>query len=444
MKKVLNFVKGAVGLAALVTFALVLVWLFGPLSQRVPVEQQERPIGTVTATASLPPVTATPEPYPPPSMPLPDTPTPGPYPPPRTPKPPFPPPTFSPTPPLPTPTGPIPSTYDIIWAETAWNREEHRPVSITFWRANVADLDNQIEIATLPIAQSLDNARLSPDGDKIAFTACPRNCGPRDGSLWVMNVDGSEIREIAHAIEAVDALGHSPAWSPDGRSLIYLRVVPKELSQSEASPHIYELHSVSVDGTKDKTLVTEPMAGIYPLGWSADGGAIYYERTLSDTELWRVKATGESPPEFVSSLPSSWSVPRFSPDGTKLTIYAEEEGLVLLSSDGQERRVLSPLSEPFSGIWSADSTEIIGPYWNRLQLRAVNVNTRAARDLITAQLTDIADRLLATSPDGQWLAVRVYGSGQISLLWIGTSVRVEVPETSGLHSSYFVGWIPIE
>jgi Tol biopolymer transport system component len=443
-RKVLNFAKSALGLAALVAFVLALVWLFSPLSQKVPVGQQEQPVGTATATASLPLATATPEPYPPPPMPLPDTPTPGPYPPPRTRTPvPFPPPTFSPTPPLPTPTGPIPSTYDIIWAETAWIREEDRPVSITFWRANVADLDNQIEIATLPIAQRLSNARLSPDGDKIAFTACSGSCSYRDGSLWVMSVDGSEVREIAQGIDAVDALGHSPAWSPDGRSLIYLRVVLKKVQQSEASPHIHELHSVSVDGTKDKTLVTEKMAGIYPLGWSADGGAIYYERTLSGTELWRVKATGESPPEFVSSLPSSWSSPRFSPDGTKLTIYAEEEGLVLLSSDGQERRVLSPLSEPFSGIWSADSTEIIGPYWDRLQLRALNVNTRAARDLITPQLTD-RDRLISTSPDGQWLVVRVYGSGQISLLWIGTSVRVEVPESEGLHSSYLVGWIPTE
>ena len=438
MKKVLDLVKGALGLAALVAFALVLVGLFGPLSQRAPVGQQEHPVVTATPTASLPLATATPEPYPLPPVPLPDTPTPGPYPPPRTRTPvPFPTPIPSPTPPLPTPPGPIPSTYDIIWAETAWNREEHRPVSITFWRANVADVDNRTEIVTLPIAQWLQNARLSPNGDKIAFTACSGSCGPWDGSLWVVNSDGSGLREIARGIEAADARRHSPAWSPDARSLIYLRVVPKEVLQSEASPHIHELHSVSVDGTKDKTLVTETMAGIYPLGWSADGGAIYYKRTLSDAELWRVKAAGESPPEFVSSLPSSWGSPRFSPDGTKLTIYAEEEGLVLLSSDGQERRVLSPLSEPFSGIWSADSAEIIGRYGDQWQLRALNVTTRAARDLTAPQLTD-RDRLISASPDGQWLAVHSHASGRISLLWIGTGVRVEVPTTGSVS---FAGWI---
>jgi len=438
MKKVLNFAKGAVGLAALAAFVLVLVGLFGPLSQKVPVEQQEHPTGTVTATASLPPVTATPEPYPLPLVPLPDTPTPGPYPPPRTRTPvPFPPPTFSPTPPLPTPTGPIPSTYDIIWAETVWIREENRPVSITFWRANVADLANRTEVTTLPIAQWLQNARLSPNGDKIAFTTCSGSCGPWDGSFWVINIDGSGLREIAQRIEAADALGHSPAWSSDGQSLIYLRVVSKEPPQSEASPYIHELHSISADGTKDKTLVTETMASIYPLGWSVDGKMIYYDRSNRGHELWAVDADGERLPQFVNSLFSGWGVVGFSPDGTKLTIYTQEEGLVLLSSDGQERRVLSPPSEPFSGIWSADSKEIIGPYWNKLQLRALNVNTRAARDLITPQLTD-DDRLISISPDGQWLAVRSYARGQIYLLWIGTNLRVEVPMT-GIAS--FGGWI---
>jgi len=215
--------------------------------------------------------------------------------------------------------------------------------------------------------------------------------------------------------------------------------VPKQL---ERSPHLNELHSISVDGAKDKNLVTtEAMeAGICPLGWSADGRLIYYDRISRGHDLWAVDANGERPPQFVNSLYYGWGWVRFSPDGTKLTIYSQEEGLVLLSSDGKERRVLSPPSEPFGGIWSADSAEIIGKYVykNELQLRALNVTTGAARTLITAQLTDIDDRLLATSPDRQWLALKGYSRGEIYLLWIGTNLRLEVP-TTGIAS--FVGWI---
>ena len=112
MKKVLNFVKGALGLAALAAFALVLVGLFGPLSQRMPVGQQAYPIGTVTPTAPPLPVTSTPQPYPPPQTPTvvpPATPTPGPYPPPATPVP-----TFTPSLPTPTPTWPGPGPTEIV------------------------------------------------------------------------------------------------------------------------------------------------------------------------------------------------------------------------------------------------------------------------------------------------------------------------------------------
>jgi Tol biopolymer transport system component len=432
MKRILSFAKGALGLAALVAFVLVLVGLFGPLSQRVPVGQQTYPIGTVTPTAPLPPATATPEPYPPP----------GPYPPPRTPTPvPSPSPTFSPTPPLPTPPGPIPSTYDIIWAETAWIREENRPVSITFWRANVADLDNRTEIATLSVGHKIYRASLSPDGDYVAFTTCPSIGGCVhfwDGVLWVMNIDDSGLTQLAQGIDG----SSYPTWSRDGKTVTYRKEVLKSPppASTDVSSLIYEIHTVATDGTGDKALVVDDTAdSITPLGWSSDGRMLYYARIVPGTghELWAVDADGERPPQFASSLFSGWGVVRFSPDGTKLTIYSQEEGLVLLSSDGQERRVLSPPSEPFSGIWSADSTEIIGHYWDRLQLRAVNVNTRAARDLITPQLTD-RDRLISTSPDGQWLALQIYGSGRISLLWIGTSVRVEVSETGILS---FIGWI---
>jgi dipeptidyl aminopeptidase/acylaminoacyl peptidase len=307
-------------------------------------------------------------------------------------------------------------------------------VSITFWRANVADLDKRAEIATLPIAQWLQNARLSPNGDKIAFTTCSGSCGPWDGSLWVINSDGSGLREIARGIEAADALSHSPAWSPDGQSLIYLRVVPKQL---ERTPHLNELHSISVDGARDKNLVTtEAMAvGIYPLGWSADGKMIYYDRSNRGRELWAVDANGERPPQRIMPLPDQYE---FSPDGTKLMIYTPEEGLIILSTDGRERTAFLPPEEAFGGIWSSDGVEFIGRRGWELQLRAANVATGAARVLITAQLTGISDRLLATSPDRQWLALQSYRGGQIYLLWVGTGVRVEVTTTGSVS---FVGWL---
>ncbi|MBC7264608.1 MAG: hypothetical protein H5T64_09695, partial [Chloroflexi bacterium] len=404
--------------------------VFGSVAQRA---QQQM---ALAPTPLLPVPTLTSEPYPPPIRTRPPTITPQPYPPPQTPTviPPATPTTEPPTP-IVTPPVPITSTLEIIWAETTWIREENRPVSITFWRANVADLANRTEIGTLPIAEWLGNAKLSPDGDKIAFTTCSGSCGPWDGSLWVMNTDGSGLRKIAQGIEAVDARGHSPAWSRDAQNLIYLRVVPKEPLESKESADICELHSISADGAKDKTLVTEAMVSIYPLGWSADGKLIYYDRISRGHELWAVDANGERPPQHIMPLPDQY---KFSPDGTKLIIYTPEEGLVILSTDGRERRTFVPPEQAFGGIWSSDGTEFIGRRGWELQLRAANVATGATRVLVTAQLTDISDDLLAISPDHQWLAIQGYGKGEIYLLWIGTDLRLEVPK---MGIATFVGWI---
>lgn len=123
MKRILNFVKGALGLAALAAFALVLVWLFGPLSQRVPVGQQAYPVGTVTPTAPPLPVTPTLEPYPPPQTPT--------VPPPATP-------TFTPTPRV---TPPIPATPPIM-PETY--------ISKTLVVAKVGDGPGEIGVLAVP------------------------------------------------------------------------------------------------------------------------------------------------------------------------------------------------------------------------------------------------------------------------------------------------------
>src|SRR5690606_5836567 len=55
--------------------------------------------------------------------------------------------------------------------------------------------------------------RFRPDGTRIAFTS------DRGGleNLWVMNADGSELREVSHEKERQVS---NPAWTPDGLYLV--------------------------------------------------------------------------------------------------------------------------------------------------------------------------------------------------------------------------------
>lgn len=261
----------------------------------------------------------------------------------------------------------------------------------------------------------------------------------------MVNVDGSGLRELAQGIDPGGWLGPYPIWSPDSSRLAHLKLVDKGLLPSETPtvpppPYKYEIYSVAVDGTDTRLLMSDDTAdGIYLLGWSQDGRLLFYERRGPGTgyELWAVDASDEMPPQRIMLLPEYYA---FSPDSMKLLFFTTEEGLVMLSVDGKDRRVLLPPEQAFGGIWSADSAEFIGRQGYELQLRAVNVNTGMIRTLLTAHLKDAIDTLLSISPDKQWIAVRGYTHKELYLLQIGSTLRIDIPAPS-TGTSYFVGWI---
>lgn len=461
MKRVLNLVGSFIGIGLLVVLAAVLVLTLRARTSEGPVAlQQPYPTETPIRPTSPLPITPTLRPYPPPQTPtmiLPGTPTIAPYPPPATPVPTLPPTlTTIPTPPIPTPPILITSTLQIIWAETTRITTEvgpNQPGIITFWRANIADLANRVSLATMPQGNSLKNASLSPDGSKIAFTTLPPPPNSRWwllGTLWMMNVDGSGLKELAQGIHPGGWLGsHAPIWSPDSRTLIYLKLVPKELPTAEPytpivppPPFRYELYSVTIDNAESKLLVADDI-GLYPLGWSSDGALFYYQRaTPRGWEFWAVESVGGKAPQFKAFMDVEPRNVRLSPDGIKL-LFNTSEGLVFLSTDGKERRVFSPL---FRWIWSPDSTEIIGRSAEP-RIRALNVTTGAVRDILTdqqmfAQRISFDDELLSLSPGGRWLAIKSYETGKLYLSGIDSNVRIEVPGPGIRHTSYFIGWMP--
>lgn len=63
----------------------------------------------------------------------------------------------------------------------------------------------------------------SPDGSKIAFWSGV-DLGP--GQIWVMNPDGSNRKQVTHPPAGVNC--DEPAWSPDGRKIVFTRNGPGE------------------------------------------------------------------------------------------------------------------------------------------------------------------------------------------------------------------------
>ncbi len=102
--------------------------------------------------------------------------------------------------------------------------------------------------------QHIRDGRLSPDGRQFAFTALDK--------IWLMDLPSGQPRRLTRADASVGEF--EPAWSPDGRFLAYVT-------------------------------------------WTQNGGEVY-----------RVAASGQSPPERLSTRPAAYRRFVYTPDGTKL------------------------------------------------------------------------------------------------------------------------------
>lgn len=131
------------------------------------------------------------------------------------------------------------------------------PFRVAVERELGPELDFQRTLGEGPVvARQIRDPRLSPDGDRLVFTAFDM--------LWVADADGSDPRRIAPMEDSAQA---QPAWSPDGTSIAFV-------------------------------------------SWSDQEGG----------HLWRVLADGAAAPERLTSMPGFYSRPVWSPDGERLLV----------------------------------------------------------------------------------------------------------------------------
>ncbi|HRD57430.1 MAG TPA: hypothetical protein PK504_05245 [Ferruginibacter sp.] len=87
----------------------------------------------------------------------------------------------------------------------------------------------------------------SPDGKNIMFVS---DRDHQEGEVYMMNIDGSNVKRITHNNEFEDA----PQWSPDGKKLIYTRQVKNANDTGNKAPLNGEIYIMNVDGSDEKQL----------------------------------------------------------------------------------------------------------------------------------------------------------------------------------------------
>ncbi len=215
-------------------------------------------------------------------------------------------------------------------------------------------------------------------GTQIAFwrTAAPFG----EGSLWVMNADGTDKRRLTSGIDARD-----PAWSPDGTRLAYtgpgagngfdiwtLRVsdgldrkrvthgtpLDFEPAWSPTGTAIAFTRGIETGDPGDIAAVDVATGTVTPItatpaydhqaAWAPSAGRLVFERdfAISSSSIFKVDADGSDPVRLTTG-PFFDTGPAFSPRATRIAFGSDRNGalpdLWLMGADGAGQHALLDL-----------------------------------------------------------------------------------------------------
>ena len=134
--------------------------------------------------------------------------------------------------------------------------------------------------AKRPIAETdlyafrwIASPQISPDGAKIVYTLVTVNAkhDNYETSLWIVPASGGAARPLTAATR-----DSSARWSPDGRTLAFLRA--PEQKDKDGKPQPAQIYLLSMDGGEARPLTDIPK-GAGGLAWAPDGQSIAFLST---------------------------------------------------------------------------------------------------------------------------------------------------------------------
>jgi Tol biopolymer transport system component len=166
----------------------------------------------------------------------------------------------------------------------------------------------------------------SPDGKRIAFVRTlgqPPPARPRSVGIFVMDADGSHVRQLTQRTGAFRTEDRAPSWSPDSKRIAFMSANTTYRPAGASTIYV-----INADGTHARAVrsLAHGWPGAGAPSWSPDGKRLLYStycwfgncgQPPVGAQLYTVGLDGKSPRQLTRTSGNSLA-PHWSPDGKKI------------------------------------------------------------------------------------------------------------------------------